>query len=489
MIKLLAILFLWANLSFALNPSFKELISKPKSIEKDFYIYLYLKNHNLSKKDAKKLFKNIKHLNKKLKDEFKKYGIQKTKPKTTYQKPKFCYSIEDFIKQPPLKFLKVFYHLSSWHIQKYLNSPIPKTYMQKLAKDKRFNTFVKKVLSSNANNLKTSLKGIKSTHPKAEASFYLAMLNLDDKDLAIFYLKQVRKNAVSQFKKDRATLWLYLVSKEKKYLKQLVTSPELNIYSLYAYENLQKTFKNITTTFNPKKEKPNFKVLNPLSWAKTRVKTYKKIKHYTYKQKVKYLKKHFQTKESEPHLAYFLKDIKPNNYFLFYHNEYLQDYSKDRKALILAIARQESEFIPTAISPSFALGLMQFMPFLVTHTAKKLGYKNFKYEDIFKPKVAYEFANDHLDFLQNRLYHPLLVAYAYNGGIGYTRRNILKKSYFKINEYEPFYSLEMITPQEPMHYAKKVLANYVVYCNLLGVPITVTELLERLKDIDNNHRY
>ena len=174
---------------------------------------------------------------------------------------------------------------------------------------------------------------------------------------------------------------------------------------------------------------------------------------------------------------------------MFYHDEFLKNYPLKRQALILAIARQESEFIPTAISPSFALGLMQFMPFLATYTAKKLGYKNFKYKDIFKPKIAYEFANDHLNFLQNRLFHPLLVAYAYNGGIGYTKRNILQKNYFKINEYEPFYSLEMITPQEPMHYAKKVLANYVVYCNLLGVPITVTELLERLKDIDNNHRY
>ena len=487
MLKTLTLLILWT--SFLFSVGFTTLASKPKSIEKDFYIYLYLKNHNLSKKSAKKLFKNIKHLNKKLKDEFAKYGIQKPKSKSIYKKPDFCYNMSEFIKQPPHNFLKVFAKLSSWHIQKYLNSPIPKSYMQQLANQRGFNTFAKKILASNATNLINSIKKIKSPNTKAQSSFYLAMLNISNKPLSTFYLKQAKKNALSQFKKDRATLWLYLVTKDKNYLKKLTYSPELNIYSLYAHENLQKTFKNLVTSFNSKKKYPSFKVHNPLSWAKIRAKTYKKLYHLTYKQKVHYLTKRFKTKESEPHLAYFLKDIKPNNYFLFYHDEYLKNYSKKRKALILAIARQESEFIPTAISPSFALGLMQFMPFLADHTAKKLGYENFKYEDIFKPKIAYEFANDHLDFLEKHLYNPLLVAYAYNGGIGYTKRNILQKNYFKLNSYEPFYSLEMITPREPMHYAKKVIANYVVYCNLLGVPITVTELLEKLKDIDNNHSF
>ncbi len=487
MIKFITLLILWSSLLFSIG--FNTLTSKPKSIEKDFYIYLYLKKHNLSKKDAKKLFKNVKHLNKKLKDEFAKYGIQKPKPKPTFQKPNFCYNMSEFIKQPPHKFLKLFSKLSSWHIQKYLNSPIPRSYMLRLAQDRGFNIFAKKVLSSPATNLRNSIIGIKSPYTKAEASFYLALFNLNDKILATYYLQRARENAISQFKRDRATLWLYLITKDKKYLKKLTYSPELNIYSLYAYENLQKTFNNLVTSFHSKKKKPPFDVDDPLSWAKIRAKTYKKIVHLTYKQKINYLTKMFKTKESEPHLAYFLKDINPNNYFLFYHDEYLKSYPKKRQALILAIARQESEFIPTAISPSFALGLMQFMPFLVDHTAKKLGYENFKYEDIFKPKIAYEFANDHLDFLENRLFNPLLVAYAYNGGIGYTRRNILQKNYFKLNSYEPFYSLEMITPREPMHYAKKVVANYVVYCNLLGVPITVTELLERLKDIDSNHRY
>ncbi len=49
----------------------------------------------------------------------------------------------------------------------------------------------------------------------------------------------------------------------------------------------------------------------------------------------------------------------------------IKDYNKTRQALILAIARQESRFIPTAISVSYALGMMQFMPFLANHIGKK----------------------------------------------------------------------------------------------------------------------
>jgi len=281
------ILFLLILLSsFAFSVGFNTILKQPKSIEKDFFIYVYLKNHNLSKKDAKKLFRGVYHFNKKLKDEFAKYNLYPKSHKTLYQKPEFSKDFDTFIKKPPQTFLEVFSHLSTWHIEKYLDKQIPTSYMQKLAKYKRFNTFCKKVLSSSANNLKASLKGIKSYKPKAEASFYLALYNLDDTNLATFYLKQAKKNAISQFKKDRATLWLYLVTKDSNYLKTLSNSPELNIYSLYAYENLQKTFKNIVTTFNPKKQKAFFKVNDALSWAKVRRETYHKLYHLSYKQKI-----------------------------------------------------------------------------------------------------------------------------------------------------------------------------------------------------------
>jgi len=486
-VKLLLVFVFW--LSFAYSMTFNELSSQPKSIEKDFFIYLYLKNHD-SPYEAKELFKQVKHLNGKLKKEFAKYGLYKPK-KASNKKPKIAYDLKKLSKLPPNEFLEIFNTLSSWHIGKYLNEPLSKEYVKKLAKYNGFNRFSKLVLNSKANLLKESIKDIESNKTKAEVSFYMALANLRNKPLAIHYLKLARKNAISDFKKNRATFWLYLVTKDRGYLKKLGKSKELNIYSLYAYENLNKSFDNIVTEFKITKITPPFDYENPFAWVKAKQKAYKSLRRFsTNKQKRRWLKNHFASKETSPHLAYLLRDYDKKNYFLFPYYHYIENLPKKRQALILAIAKQESQFIPTAVSPSFALGMMQFMPFLAKHTAKKLGIKNFDYTDMFKPKIAYLFANDHLNYLEKHLYHPLLIAYAYNGGIGYTKRNILKnKKFFANKEYEPFYSLEMIRPIQPMHYAKKVLANYVVYCNLLGMDITVTKMLNQLKDISNHHGF
>ena len=469
--------------------SFKELKSQPKSIEKDFFIYLYLQE-NRPNYEATELYKEVKHLNGKLKKEFAKYGL-KNPPRAKKQKPKISYNLEQMASLPPQKFLEIFNTLSSWHIGKYLNNPLKKSYVKKLAQFDGFNRMSKLILNSKATLLKNSILDIKSNKTKAESSFYMALANLKNKPLALHYLKRAKQNAISIFKKNRATFWLYLVSNNKKYLKELGKSKELNIYSLYAYENLNKSFDNIVTEFKITQLSPNFNYENPFSWVKVKRNTYKKLRRYkTHREKRNYLKKHFGAKETFPHLAYLLENYDKKNYFLFPYYRYIKTLPKKRQALILAIAKQESKFIPTAISPSFALGMMQFMPFLAKHTAKKLKIKNFTYSEMFDPKIAYLFANDHLNYLERHLYHPLLIAYAYNGGIGYTKRKILKNSkYFTGKQYEPFYSLEMITPQQPMHYAKKVLANYVVYCNLLGMDITVTKMLNQLKKISKTHGF
>ncbi len=488
MLKILVIILVWANLSFALSVTYKQIVSAPKSFEKDFYIYLYLQQ-NPPKYQVKRLFKQVRYFNYRLKKAFARYGLKPKRRYGKYKKPLECFCMEDFTKLPPYQFLKIFKRLSTWHIQKYLNTPIDKKYMQKLAHYKLFEIFVKKVLRTKAYRLKNSLKGIKSLNTKAETSFALALLNLEDKNLATFYLKRAKRYAISQFKKDRATLWLYLVTKKRSYLRKLAHSKEVNIYSLYAVENTNAKAPRVVVNIRHLSNKePNWNYLSPLEWAKKRKRVYKRLKHLSYKKKIHYLRRVFRTKKEMSHLVYFLDDITKKNYFIMGYKDNLKRYSKKRQALMLAIARQESKFIPTAISPSFALGLMQFMPFLAKDMAKKLHIKNFQLEDMFKPKLAYKFANKHLDYLQKYLYNPLLVAYAYNGGIGYTKRKILRSGkYFKNREYEPFYSLEMIKPQEPMHYAKKVLANYVVYANLLGVKVSITNLLYQLLQISKVH--
>lgn len=166
--------------------------------------------------------------------------------------------------------------------------------------------------------------------------------------------------------------------------------------------------------------------------------------------------------------------------------EFIGTNDISRQALILAIARQESRFVPSAVSVSYALGMMQFMPFVANDIGKKkLGIPGFKEDDMFKPRVAYEFANYHLNYLEKYLKNPIFVAYAYNGGLGFTRRMITGGKLFNANtskyaRFEPFISMELVPYAESREYAKKVLANYVIYSSILGSNIKISKFFEKL---------
>ena len=153
-------------------------------------------------------------------------------------------------------------------------------------------------------------------------------------------------------------------------------------------------------------------------------------------------------------------------------NYNLKNLNTKQKALFYALARQESRFIPAQTSRSYAIGLMQMMPFLIRSFRPKE-----KFEDFWRDDVNVKYAKKHLLWLMKNLNNnPLFVAYAYNGGIGFTKRKVIP--YFKYKgEFEPFLSMEMIPYSESREYAKKVLTNYVIYMNLLGQKITLHQLL------------
>jgi len=176
------------------------------------------------------------------------------------------------------------------------------------------------------------------------------------------------------------------------------------------------------------------------------------------------------------------------SYFPFPYRDVMRELPKKRQALIYAIARQESHFVPSAISRSFALGLMQFMPFLIDHVAKQKR-EVIDYDEIFKPRKAIEYANYHLDYLEKYLYHPLFIAYAYNGGIGFTKRLIKKPQYFRKGAFEPYLSMEKITNVEAREYGKKVLTNYVIYLNKLGIPTRMINFINQLTDPKKTDRF
>ena len=127
------------------------------------------------------------------------------------------------------------------------------------------------------------------------------------------------------------------------------------------------------------------------------------------------------------------------------------------------------------------------MPFLAKAIAKDSNMTDFKYEKMFEPKTAYRFADIHLDFLQKHLFHPLLIAYAYNAGAGYTRRNIVKNDLlFTQKAYEPFLSMELLPNAQARRYGKRVLANYVVYARLMG--LKDVKMLTLLQQLTKKHR-
>jgi soluble lytic murein transglycosylase len=120
--------------------------------------------------------------------------------------------------------------------------------------------------------------------------------------------------------------------------------------------------------------------------------------------------------------------------------------------------------------------------------AKERGEK-IDYDAIFNPNKAIIYANHHLNYLIKHLYSPLFIAYAYNGGIGFTRRLITSGKYFGRGRYEPYMSMEMMKNREAREYGKKVLTNYVIYLNKLGISARILPFLRVLNNPSRTDRF
>ena len=158
----------------------------------------------------------------------------------------------------------------------------------------------------------------------------------------------------------------------------------------------------------------------------------------------------------------------------------MKQFNNDTQALLYALGRQESLFIPTAISTSYALGVMQLMPFNVTAIAKQMGEsEKITYQDMFDPAINIPYAEYFTRPLLKEFKHPLFISYAYNGGPGFTRRLLETKQLFKKdNPLDPWYSMEMIPYEETRKYGKKVLANYIIYQKSFGKEIDIQKTLQ-----------
>ncbi len=469
-----------------------ELKHMPKSVERDFYIWQYLKKSSTTKTEAIEASKLIDNLNSKLNRAFYKksgYYLKKRVKRVSHiiNSNRYTFLISKLHKSGSFyeSWLKLSNHdklalfsLAGKENRRVLNRKISKQLYNNLQRDKLINQVIFRAFRENLDNLKYVILNYPptmNTHITYNNLCKLGFKNLrvGKNILASKFFNIARFKASSKFYSDRATFWAYMSSKNRKYLISLANSHDFNIYRLIALDKLGKPYPRPNSAKLINKISP-INIQDPISWARLKQKIFSN-RYNLYQLALKY-----NSTVSQAYYFYILnkasKDTK--HYFPMPYRDIISKYPIDRQALIYAIAKQESQFIPAAISRSFAVGMMQFMPFLVKHIAK-VRRESVRLEDMFNPKIAIKFANTHLNYLNKYLYHPLFVAYAYNAGIGYTKR-LIRKNIFKSGAYEPYISLERVDKQETNYYGKKVLANYIIYKNLLGSPIRATTLLNRL---------
>ena len=295
------------------------------------------------------------------------------------------------------------------------------------------------------------------------------------------YFSLILKNPKDSLIKDKALFWQYLVSKDEKYLQILSQSQNLNLYTIFANQKLKTTPQYTITSKleNIKDKKADFDICDPFVWQTLRNQL---IQVPTGDELKPILDKKLTFSNTQPHLAFMLNRIKKykSNYFLMPYSENLTWKTQHQKALTYAIAKQESNLLPALVSSSYALGMMQIMPFNLKPFAKALGKENATLDDLFNPSTALEFGRFYLAELEKEFSHPLFVAYSYNGGPGFWRRTLKKKTLFiKGRKYDPWLSLELIPYEESKNYGQIVLANYIIYQQILGQEIKVEDFLSK----------
>lgn len=493
---------------------------KPKSYAKDFFIIQYLEQENLSFENAKIAYEMGNGRNATLKKLFNK------KFKTSAPIDLKCYraSIEELKKEdskcialglslpeatklskddlnffisrldpyPTLKndlqiiassdpfnalinsdinrFYRLFFDLGSDYRIKFLNKFMTPEFIEKLSKESEFERFLRYVIHDN--NLKNiqksliSLKDNKQLAPHIIFSLGINAVNNNSDDNAYMFFYNAFNKSYLKVDKDKSLFWMYLVTQNTSFLQELTKSWDNSIYTLYAKELFDVNIDNIVYNIDLKNEKTSFDVYDAFKWmdvvedTKKNLDDAKLAKYYNL----------FSDESTLSHYAFVLQRYNKYKiqYFITPYKDEVKDLDVNKQVLIYSLARQESQFIPSAISFSSAQGVMQIMPFLSLDIAKKLNEDYNIYEQ-FVPKTNIRYGSFHLDTLMRQFdNNPLFIAYAYNGGAGYTR-NQLKKGLFKEkSKYEPFLSMEMISYAETREYGKKVLANYYIYNNHLN---------------------
>lgn len=149
----------------------------------------------------------------------------------------------------------------------------------------------------------------------------------------------------------------------------------------------------------------------------------------------------------------------------------IEEYAKKRNldaGWILALMRSESAFMEKVKSPAGALGLMQVMPATGKLTARKIGMKNFRTNDLLIAKKNITIGTAYMKEMQDKFKGShILATAAYNAG---PRRSVEWSP--KTGCKEPDIWIEQIPFNETRGYVKRVLFYASIYDWRLGQQIT-----------------
>ena len=480
--------------------TYTQIHKMPKSIEKDYYIWRFLKQKTTSKKQALAIAKDVWYISPKIKKAYKKKTSKKLAKKRKHYKPmsakakkllkikqkhsrNIIHSKNPFSKWSKESSRSKIFTLnnSGKSGRRVLNHKMTKKIWQDLITHSSFNKSIRLIRKE---NLKELQKSFLYAPVKVNGLTYDNLISLGFyalkhgyKMTAAEYFEDAIPKGKHREDMDRAIFWRYMANRSKSQLKIILKSFDINIYTLLARDIFKLKYPKAIVPKLPKSKLINHRyVTSPIYWAKLK----KTIR--ANKGKLDALSKKYASYESIGYYTYIKAKAsrEKEQYFPMPYRDLIHKLPKSRQAILYAIARQESRFIPGAVSSSYALGLMQIMPFLVDDIAKKRK-EHIDYDDMFDPRTAIRYANTHMNYLTKWLHHPLYISYAYNAGIGYTRRMLRKKHMFRSSKgYEPYYSLETLDNAQARRYGKHVMANYVIYMNKLGVNIRITDLIKTL---------
>ncbi|MDR2034439.1 MAG: transglycosylase SLT domain-containing protein [Helicobacteraceae bacterium] len=375
-------------------------------------------------------------------------------------------------------FYRVALEISNPFFKKHSDSSFSRETIADIQKDSRFSLFLERSaqLSFGAKLLKSLAAYSDETKLDFKGAFYLGVIRVMQNDLksAIAAFKSAETKALTRYEKDRALFWLYLIGKNESDLFKLFSSREINFYSLYFRLERDRPLPAILTQAPALKDAKDIygddRLFDPFFAGEFARKIADRDTKWLQNEIKKLGGKNAEAYRAAIYYALAGANSLPN-YYLNPYPEAYDSLSIDELAMTLAIMRQESRYIPAALSTSYAMGSMQMMPFVLEAMMKENKDKGDLWS-FFDPYRQAPYAIKHIKWLRRKLTNPLFIAYAYNGGLGFATRTIEGNKLFKQGEFEPFLSLERMPLEEPREYGKAVLANYLVYRRLLGAPIT-----------------